>query len=161
MWTQDPVSRIHLVTQNRCSLHLSGGDWGQPSLFSAKKSWTLLARKHHHISGLLEERKKVRDFSLRAMNTKIARRTRSTHDLSFWSYWSICRVCVPVQYPLCSVWFAVQWAAALHSHRSVVEWCPERCLCNSARDRHERDCYFLLKEAWKKMNNWIPQSVIF
>lgn len=129
--------------------------------FSAKKSWTLLARKHRHISCkcwaistlsevLLEERKKVSDFSHMAINTKIARRTRSTHNLLFWSYWSICRVCVPVQYPLCSVWFAVQWAGALHSHHSVVEWCPERCLCNSARDRHERDYYFILKEACKK-----------
>lgn len=68
-------------------------------------------------------------------------------DLSFWSYWSICRVCVPVRYPLCSVWFSGQWVVSLRSHRSVAGWCPGRFLCNLTKER-ETD----VNVAWKPVS---------
>lgn len=87
--------------------------------------------------------KPERDFFLRTMLHTLAKaergkKTQKQTDLSFWSYWSICRVCVPVRYPLCSVWFSGQWVDALHSHRSVAGWCPGRFLCEPTRQRETR-----------------------
>lgn len=143
-----------LSSRDQLLLRSSGKEWRPTScpwvVFTLLPNWESLiavAKEPHHINSRclaistqsalhLGKAGGATDLSLSGLccthMQKEIGKTHSRQDPSFWSYWSICRVCVPVRYPLCSVWFSGQWVVALHSHRSVGGWYPGRCLCNSA-----------------------------
>lgn len=141
----DLLTRLHLLlfsvymemTHGK-QPHLLGGVYTPPSLEVKLRNDAKLMIRYI-------ERSQRGTFFLRAMLHTLAKAEREKKpqkqtDLSFWSYWSICRVCVPVRYPLYSVWFSGQWVDALHSHRSVAGWCPGRFLCEPTRQRERERC---------------------